>query len=423
MSRKEAELSIQEQKELLVCYDNGNLKYISDHRSAKILKISLKKLRMLLKNRKAIESHQDIILQKIDSCCICKKKNGHKLLKYTYVDKGLFQCYQQSPNFNLPVNNDIFLNKTKDLAAQDLRNLLNYALSNYNINDIYSLVETGLYYLDDSNKHLDIGSPSNGCEKYIHRLSILFMCNITGIDKKQPLVIHNNINTFHDVNKFPEDYHTNINPLMTRYYAMSMLNWDREIGSRKILLVLDNRSIHPTLQLENIEIKYLPKHFIHPLGQNILHIAKIYEQFRNTIPPPIVDTANMSTNKTSMDNTTLEYVNMFHEVWNKISMVLIQNCFQTIGFIKTVVENKTKVLNVDNFNSKTRKRYRSTTSNNCFEVDKRQKQSEDIQKIPLDLTKKTKNDEADIELQNKIKHYGNNIPTPASKRYQYRQNK
>lgn len=373
MPKKEAELSIQEQKELLMCYDIGNLKYISDRRSAKILKISLKTLRNLLKNRKAIEFHQDIIPHKIYSCGICQKTNGHELLKYNYVDKGWFQCYQQSPNLNLPMNNDILLNNTKDIDAQDLRNLLNYALSNYNINDIYSLVETGLY----SNKYLDNGSPSNGCEKLIHRLGILFICNITGIDKKQPLVIDNNSHTFYDVNKFPEHYHININPLMTRYYAMSLLNWDREIESRKILLILDNRSIHTTLQLENIEIKYLPKHFIHPLGQNILRIAKIYEQYQNTIPPLIVDTANMSTIKTLSDNTISEYVNMFHEVWNKISTVLIQNCFQMIGFIKTEVENKTNILNGDKFNSKTRKRYLSTTSN-CFKEDKRQKQSEDI---------------------------------------------
>lgn len=232
MSKKKTELSIQEQKELLVCYDGGNFKYTSDHRSAKILKISLKMLRNVLKNREVIESHQDIIYHKIDSCLVCHIKNQHELLKYNYVDKGLFQSFKQSPNFNLPVSNDVSLNKTNDIAAQELTNLLNYALSNYNINDIYSLVETGLYCFDVPNKYLNFnGSPINRRKKRIrvHRLSVLFICNITRIKKKHPLVIDNNNQHFHNVNKFPSDHHTQLNPLKTRYYIISLLNWDREI--------------------------------------------------------------------------------------------------------------------------------------------------------------------------------------------------
>lgn len=78
----------------------------------------------------------------------------------------------------------------------------------------------------------------------------------------------------------------------------------------------------------------------------------------------------MSTSHTSLDNITSEYVNIFHEVWKKISTLFIQNCFQTIGFIKPKVKNKSNVFVVENLNSKTRKRYLSTTSN-CFEVNKR----------------------------------------------------
>lgn len=382
MSQKEMELSIQEQKELLICYDGGNLQHISDRRAAKILKISLRTLRMLLKNREAIEGNLEINTHSIDSCGICQTKNRHELLlNDDYVKKGLFQCSQQMPNFNLSVNNDFLLDK--DIASQDLKDLINYALNNnFKMNDIYSLVEIGLYYHDDLNKsfHFD-GFSSDRCEKHIQILSVIFICNILGIDKKRPLVIDNNSH-----NSQCEGYPTSFNALKTNYYTTSILNWDREIGQRKILLILDNRSVHPTLQLQNIDIKYLPKHFIHPLGQNIIHNAKTHEHYRNTMPPPIVDAANIPTTYTSWNNTALEYVNMLNDTWKGISAALIQNCFRMIGFINTKVEIENNIFNEENNCSlQNRNPYHSTNSS---ETKKRQLQSGEDQNTPIDLTKK-----------------------------------
>lgn len=381
MSQKEMELSIQEQKELLVCYDGGNLQHISDRRAAKILKISLKALRMLLKNRQKIEGNLEINTHSIDSCRICQTKNRHELLlNDDYVKKGLFQCFQQTPNFNLSLNNDFLLDKNKDIASRDLKDLLNYAsINNFKMNDIYSLVEMGLYYHDGLNKsfHFD-GFPSDGCEKHIQILSVVFICNVSGIDKKRPLVIDNNYQC--------EGYPANFNALKTNYYTTSILNWDREIGQRKILLVLDNRSVHPTLQLQNIDIKYLPKHFIHPLGQNIIRNAKTYEHYRNTMPPPIVDAANIPTTIKSWNNTALEYVNVLNDAWKGISATHIQNCFRMIGFINTKVEIENDIFNIENnCSSKNRNSFHSTNSS---EIEKHQLQSGENQNIPVDLTKK-----------------------------------
>lgn len=449
----EKQLSIQELRELLVCYDGGNLEYISKHRAAQVLNISRRTLKMLLDNRTVIEEgRRDANVRGNDSSREThhqtkrQKKNRYGLIDD--VEIGLFGCYQETINSNLPADNEFLLDKAKSIAAQlgvqnfvptvtwlmhwkyknniplehvsavprtdfnvsaakkCLNDLLKYALANYRADDVYGLVETGLYYhQDDSNADFDC----SGCDKLVQRVSVIFICNITGTDKKQPLVIDKRPGVQGTARPFSGDA-TNSNALMTSYYTSSLLQWDREIGPRKILLVLDNRSVHPTLHLRNIDIKYLPKPFPHPLGQNIVRIAKTYEQYRSAVPPPFVNAAYGPTVQYSWEHTTSEYLNMLSVSWAEISPELIQHCFRIIGFTTTDLESKVKTLaltvQVDRGSNGNRKRRRSSKSS---DVDGSQFRSEKNQVHPLDLTKNYK---SDGQFQGKIENYGDNILTP-----------
>lgn len=434
----EKPLSIQQLKELLVCYDGGNLEYISKHRAAQILNVSRRTLKTLLDNRTAIEGAD---ARANDSSRETKRQRKNRNDLVDDVEMGLYGCYLETINLNLPADNEFLLDKAKSIAARfGVRNfiptitwlmhwkyknniplehvsgvprtdvnvsaakkwldsLLKYTLANYRADDVYSLVETGLYHPDDD-------SDGDGREKLVQRVSVIFICNITGTDKKQPLVIDKQRPGVPGTAR--TTHAGDANALMTSYYTSSLLKWDREIGPRKILLVLDNRSVHPKLRLQNIDVKYLPKQFPHPLGQNIVRIAKTYEQYRNAGPPPIVNTVYGPTVQNSWEHTTSEYLNVLSVAWGEVSPELIQNCFRIIGFITTDLENENNVKTLTQTLRAVRVPFGRRKSSG---LDGSQLRIENNQTQPLDLTKNYK---SDGQFQRKIENYAaaDNILTP-----------
>lgn len=414
MSQKdEKQLSVGELKELLVCYDGGNLQYLSEHRAAQILNVTRRTLKTLLENRKAIESHRE---ENADGTRVVvaigggrptakrPRKNGRELLDD--VETGLLRCFRETVAANSPANDAFLLDAAGRIAARLgakdfvptvtwlmhwkyknniplehtaaavprsdafdvsatkkwLDDLLRYAAENYRAGDVYGLVETGLYHptaVDD------------GRQLLVHRVSVVFMCNVTGTDKKQPLVIDCN-----------DRRDSRPNALMTSYYTSSLLKWDREMGSRKILLVLDNRSVHPKLCLRNIDVKYLPKCFTHPLGQNIVRIAKTYERHRNVTSP----TAQTPCFSSSWKHTTSEYLNMLSASWADVSPELIRDCFRTIGFATSDDGDDVQTTGRHS-NGGHQARPHVLSEISCPEVDEPRSTGEGNPNVPLDLTR------------------------------------
>ncbi|XP_050063138.1 tigger transposable element-derived protein 6-like [Aphis gossypii] len=172
-------------------------------------------------------------------------------------------------------------------------------------------------------------------------LTILLVCNMTGTDKRRPLIIGKSKNPrcFRAVKTLPVDYYANSNAWMTsQIFTEFLRKWDKEIKKpRRILLILDNCTAHPNLQnLENIDLKFLPPNttsLIQPLDQGIIKTMKTYyrKAMRNFIVETI-DVCLIPASQIARKITVLEAIHMVVNAWDMVTYKCIINCFRKAGF-------------------------------------------------------------------------------------------
>jgi len=396
MSNERNELSIQAKKELLICYDVAQLSNLSQHRAASILNISVVALRRLLKNRKEIEEHRIVkpVEKKICRHYLREKRENDKLL--IDMEEGMVRWFEYASSLSIRVSKMILLDKARNLATvlgvenfdpdnkwieqwknkynisnkrdqlvagqnrganflatdcgliKSVKDFFENVMSNYDANDVYSLFEIGLYYRDLPNSNCEFkGPPDNReCQKCIHRLSIIFASNITGTNKMCPRII-DNIHFpryLQDVKTLSIHFQASYNTWMTSCYGSILRRLDEELLGRKILVIIDNVMVDLQIELQNIEIKYLPSSMVsvHPLRQNIMRIEKIYEYYLKQMKPTTaVNTVNAEKFPTSYNTAQIsvsDSIHMIFNVWENMSPALIRNCFRKVGFIKTKTE-------------------------------------------------------------------------------------
>ncbi|XP_022171628.1 tigger transposable element-derived protein 6-like [Myzus persicae] len=393
MSNERNELSIQAKKELLICYDVAQLSNLSQHRAASILNISVGTLRRLLKTRKEIEEHR--IVKTIGEKCrrhyLREKRENDKLL--THMEEGMVRWLEYASILSVRVSKMILIDKARSLGRvlgvenfspdnnwiekwknkynisnkrvqlvtdqnrgaiflannygliKSVKDFFENVMSNYDANDIYSLFEIGLYYHDLPNSNCEFkGPPDNReCQKSIHRLSIIFASNITGTDKMRPRIIDNiHIPRYlQDVKTLSVHFQASYNTWITSCYA-SILRWlDEELSGRKILVIIDNVMVDLQIELQNIEIKYLPSSMVsvHPLRQNIMRIEKTYEYYlKQTKSATTSNAENLPTTYNTAQISVSDSMHMIFNVWENMPPALIRNCFRKVGFIKTKTE-------------------------------------------------------------------------------------
>lgn len=386
-------LSIRAKKELLFCYDVAKLSSLSQHRAASILNISVVTLRKILKNRKEIEEQQ--IVNNVKKNCFSfylrKKQENDKLL--INMEMGMVRWFEHASSLNVRVSKTILLDKARNLAAilgvdnfapdnkwiqqwkhkyniankkiqlisdqnkstnflstnngliKSVKDFFENVMSNYDANNVYSLFEIGLYYRDLPNSNCEFKGPLDNkeCQKCIHRLSIIFASNISGTDKMYPSII-DNIHIpryFQDVKMLSKHFKASYNTWMTSCYASILRRWDEELLGRKILVIIDNIMVDLQIELQNIEIKYLPSSIVsvHPLRQNIMRIEKIYEYYLKQTKSTTVKAVNTETLVTSsIEISVSDSIHIIFNVWENMSPALIRNCFRKVGFIKTKTE-------------------------------------------------------------------------------------
>ncbi|XP_026819095.1 major centromere autoantigen B-like [Rhopalosiphum maidis] len=384
-------LSIRAKKELLFSYDVARLSSLSQHRAASILNISVVTLRNILKNRREIEEQQiaNTIKKKCCRFYLRKKQESDKL--FINLEMGMIRWLEYASSLNVRVSKMILLDKAKNLATilgvenfapdnkwiqqlikkynnankkiqliadqnkgthfpatnngliKSVKDFFENVMSNYNTNNVYSLFEIGLYYRNLPNSNCEFKAPPNNikCQKCIHRLSIIFGSNITGTDKIYPSII-DNIHIpryFQDVKTLSKHFQASYNTWMTSCYASILRRWDEELLGRKILVIIDNIMLDLQIELQNIEIKYLPSSIlsVHPLRQNIMRIEKTYEYYLKQTKSTTVNAVNTETlvSYNTVEISVSDSIHMIFNVWENISPALIRNCFRKVGFIKT----------------------------------------------------------------------------------------
>lgn len=389
MSREINDLSIREQKELLICYDVRRLRYISKVDAALILDMTPVSLKMLLNNRKVINKYKgttytptiDNLLRTIDTKTninqqminmetflinwIFTKENLNLMVtttalfrkaravarhngikKFTPTLSWLNHFKFKYSIFNREVNQIIHDQQITaiDLSTTSnwLKNFLGNVRGDYNADDIYCLCETSFVcspiITEDVQRSLDTES-----QQLEEKLSILFSCNITATDRIIPLVLVNNqrspfgqrVMENLDANSSDECWSVSC-------YHSFWKKWDRHIWPRRILVILDIRLAHPKIKLHNIEVRSIPNFLpavVHPLSLTIMGIAMMVNyHVKQLLPQEFVNLEDIGYVATSGHINILDYMYMLTETWRTMPSALIRNRLRTIGLIETDME-------------------------------------------------------------------------------------
>jgi len=405
-------------------------------------------LRRLLKTRKEIEKNR--IVRNVEKNCRShysrEKRENDKLL--IEMEEGMVRWFEYASFLSVRVSKMILIDKAKTLGTvlgvnnfspddkwieqwknkynisnkrvqlvadqnrganflnincgliKSVKDFFENVMSNYDANNVYSLFEIGLYYRDLPNSNCEFKGPpdNNERQKSIHRLSIIFASNITGTNKMSPKIIDNIYipRYLQDVKTLSVHFQANYNTWMTSCYSSILRRLDEELSGRKILVIIDNVMIDLQIELQNIEIKYLPSSMmvsVHPLRQNIMRIEKTYEYYLKQMKS--TTTVNAEKFPTSYCNTAeisvSDSMNMIFNVWENMPPALIRNCFRKVGFIKTKTEeiNENLYLNFKHWISNYRD-YLWTTFNN-LQSEKNQLTQNDDRKSKVQLHTEYKN--------------------------------
>jgi len=223
-------------------------------------------------------------------------------------------------------------------------------LSQFSPEDIYNCDGTGLYFRATPDGSLCFREKKlAGSKKVMQRISVLLCVNMTGSDKRKPLVIGKSANPrcFKNINKgrLPVDYCANSKAWMTSLIFLDWLKrWDAELtqAGGKVLLFLDKCSAHPKegFSLRNITLKFLPQNttsLAQPLDTGIIENLKV--KYRGKIVLFILEKIeDQALDKTSSAKdiskkiNVLEAITFLADSWKEVTQTTIRNCFGHAGF-------------------------------------------------------------------------------------------
>lgn len=224
------------------------------------------------------------------------------------------------------------------VAASDyIRSVLPDIIKNYDPQDIMNADESGLYYKAlPSTTYYRAGAIPSGHKSQKARLTLLLICNATGTFKriyvigksKSPRCLKN-------VNP-PVPYMSNIKAWMTAsIWRDIMQSLDRELQklNRKIILFVDNASCHKSINLEHINLHFLPPNttcLIQPLDQGIIHTFKMY--YRQIIVKKQLSALerDLSIQEFYKSVSLLDALYFIKRAWWLVRPETISNCFRKV---------------------------------------------------------------------------------------------
>lgn len=366
-SRKRTDLSVRDKQNILKQYDE-KLKSLSQREAAANLGIPQSTLSGILKNREKI-------------VCVAANRKRKREGKSQTVDEALLVWFKQASSMNAPINRSILMQKANDLAEKmcepftatdgwltrwkerhgivfkklhgekqdsDLNAATDWAgttwktiTETYTPDAIYNLDETGLYYRATPDQCMVFKSSiASAGKKMKDRITVVFTCNMSGLDKLKPLVIGKSKapRCFKKVKNLPVDYTSNKNAWMTASIFENYLReWDSKLQNqkKKIALILDNCTAHPNLTFKNIQLFFLPPNttsIIQPLDQGIIKTFKTYYRtdMRKTIID-LIDYGKGTSSEIAKKISLLDALHMTAKSWNMVSASCISNCFNRLG--------------------------------------------------------------------------------------------
>ncbi|XP_003738250.1 tigger transposable element-derived protein 6-like [Galendromus occidentalis] len=214
-------------------------------------------------------------------------------------------------------------------------------IEGYAPDQIYNADESGLFFKATPSGTLAVsGSDPTGGKSKKDRLTVLFVSNCDGTDKMIFV-----IGKFKNPRCFsrgpaPIPYYSSTNAWMTIWIWSDILRkWDRELGSRKILLFADNATCHKleaSVTLKNIRLIFMPPNttsLIQPMDQGIIRATKAH--YRSQVMRLFLRDleSGRAIEECAKSIDVLKALHLLRQAWSQISRETIQNCFKKAGFV------------------------------------------------------------------------------------------
>ena len=205
-------------------------------------------------------------------------------------------------------------------------------LKDYNLEDIYNIDETALFYKLEPDKTLATKNVK-GSKRCKDRITLVLCCNSTGSHKLKPIIIGKSTKPRVFGNFRVDmycDYFGNANAWMTKdLFAKFLINFDREMirENRNVALLMDNCSSHKIdLELFRVKIIYFPPNttsLLQPLDNGIIRNLKLHYK-KQLLSGYVRELDNSGTFTRINIKTAIIYV---HRAWETIEPKTISNCF------------------------------------------------------------------------------------------------
>lgn len=364
-SRKNKCLSISEKKRVIQAVEDGQLK----KDVAKQFGILPSTLSMILKNKDRITG----------SALIASRKRSRQG-EFPRLEECLLKWIRQCRGQNVPVGGFMLKEKAKSFAQSlgikgfaasegwlsNFKNRhgitfkkicgesasvdisicsqwideLNQLLNGYDPRNIFNTDETGLFYKCLPDRTLTFKDEKcHGGKLSKDRLTVLLACNMDGSQKLKPLIIGKSAKPrcFKGIKSLPTAYRSNKKSWMTTELFnewLTSVNSDMKKEKRKILLFLDNCTVHNNPPpLDHVKLIFFPANTtsrLQPLDQGIIQNVKTL--YRREIVSLVLDSIEKGE---KVIITVLTAIIMIDKAWRNVNPTTIYNCFRKCGFKQT----------------------------------------------------------------------------------------
>lgn len=216
----------------------------------------------------------------------------------------------------------------------------------YSPEDIFNADESGLFWKGLPKRTFDYaGEETTGLKVHKNRISIMFVTNLNGTEKRKLLVIGKGAKphcygrgTVAHYHQGKLIYKHNKKAWMTsQIFEEYLLHWNSQLQfqERRILLFIDNAGCHPSKTLTNIKIQFFPPNttsVLQPLDQGIIRVFKsLYrKKFISRLLSMIEEEQDV---KEVMKMITFRHALQWSiESWDEINSSTIKNCWKKAGF-------------------------------------------------------------------------------------------
>lgn len=216
-------------------------------------------------------------------------------------------------------------------------------LRKYKPCDIYNCDETGLFWQMLPEKSLGFtGESQSGCKQSKVRITLLVGTNMDGSDKIPILAIGKSANprAFKNVKTLPVRYIANKKAWMrSDIFESEMRRFDRrmQLEGRKVCMIVDNCPAHPQLELNNVELVFLPPNttsHTQPMDSGVIKNLKFY--YRRKMAYHRLQAAET---KSEFKWDILDCLLAVKSAWKQVKPETVVNCWRKAGFAELTGES------------------------------------------------------------------------------------